>query len=610
MKPQTRVRAEIPDTYKWDLGRIYPDWEAWQADYQRLDALVAAFAARKGTLGQGADALHSAFAATDQLGQLAYRVWYYPALRHDEDQRDNDVSARRQQVQILMARWQQATSWFNPELLTLPLGTIRAWMDASEGLARYRFAIENLYRQQEHVLDEKGEHLMSLVSRFDGTPAEAYSALSTADAKFPTVTLSDGRSVTVTYDEYRALLERSRVQDDRATVFRAYLGTFDAARNTYAALYNGVCQRDWFAAQARGFGSTLEAALHGNNIPVSVVETLVEATRTNTSGLQRYHQLRRRALSLARYSTYDAQVPIVDVDRTYGYDEARAWIVESVAPLGPEYQAEVQRSFEAGGIDVYGNDGKRSGAYSAPVYGVHPYMLLNHNDTLDAVFTLAHEMGHNVHTVLAHAHQPFVYSDYTIFVAEVPSTLSEALLLEYLLAQTTDPRERIRLLEHAIDAIAGTFFAQVLFADFELRAHRLAERDQPITADILSEVYGQLIADYYGDAFDQEPLARLTWARVPHFFGSPYYVYQYATCFASAAQLVAQIRNGSAASRADAVKRYFGLLKAGGSDHPMDLLQKAGVDLREPEPVRAVIAQFDTLVSRLETELAAIGIRP
>jgi oligoendopeptidase F len=609
MKPQTRVRAEIPDIYKWDLGKIYPGWDAWQADYQRLESLVAAFAARRGTLGQGADTLRSAFEATDKLGQLAYRVWYYPALRHDEDQRDNDVNARRQQVQLLMSRWQQATSWFNPELLTLPIATVQVWMDASEGLARYRFAIESLYRQKEHVLDERGEHLMSLVGRFDGTPAEAYSALSTADAKFPTVTLSDGRAVTVSYDEYRALLEQVRVQEDRATVFRAYLGTFEAARNTYAALYNGLCQRDWAVAQARGFASTLEAALHGNNIPVSVVETLVDVTRANTAGLQRYHRLRRRALGLDRYHIFDNQVPIVEVDRAYGYDEARAWVEESVAPLGPAYQAEVRLSFEAGSIDVYGNEGKRSGAYSAPVYGVHPYMLLNHNDTLDAVFTLAHEMGHNIHTVLAHAHQPFVYSDYTIFVAEVPSTLSEALLLEHLLAQTESPRERIRLLEHTIDGMAGTFFSQVLFADFELRAHRLAEQDQPITADILSEIYGRLLTEYYGDAFDEEPLARLTWARIPHFFGSPYYVYQYATCFASAAQLASQIRNGSPESRAAAVERYLTLLRAGGSDYPMDLLRAAGVDLREPGPVEAVIAQFDRLVSRLEAELAAFDPR-
>jgi oligoendopeptidase F len=279
----------------------------------------------------------------------------------------------------------------------------------------------------------------------------------------------------------------------------------------------------------------------------------------------------------------------------------------SVAPLGRDYQELVARSFETASIDVYENEGKRSGAYSAPVYGVHPYMLLNHNDTLDAVFTLAHEMGHNIHTVLAHATQPFVYSDYTIFVAEVPSTLGEALLLDYLLDRTADARERVVLLEHAIESIAGTFFSQVLYADYELRAHRLVEGDKPITAEILGDLWGRLLGEYYGGSLDDEATARLTWARVPHFFSTPYYVYQYATCFASAAKLADQILEGSAASRAEAVERYLGLLRAGGCDYPMDLLGRAGVDLREPGTVEAVITRFDALVDRLERELAGLG---
>jgi oligoendopeptidase F len=279
----------------------------------------------------------------------------------------------------------------------------------------------------------------------------------------------------------------------------------------------------------------------------------------------------------------------------------------SVAPLGAAYQARVQRSFKSRSIDVYENDGKRSGAYSAPVYGVHPYMLLNHNDTLDAVFTLAHEMGHNMHTVLAHAHQPFVYSDYTIFVAEVPSTLNEALLLDHLLAASRDPRERIVLLEHAIENIAGTFFSQVLFADYELQAHRLVEADQPITAEVLAGLYGQLLEDYYGGTLDDEPLARLTWARVPHFYQSPYYVYQYATCFASAAKLADQIAEGDPGARAAAVERYLDLLKSGGSDYPMNQLLRAGVDLREADTVAAVVTRFDALVDRLESELDALN---
>jgi oligoendopeptidase F len=606
VKPQTRIRTEIPDRYKWDLSPIFPTWDAWHYAYARLEGLIAAFAARRGSLAAGPDAVLSAFRAADELGQLAYAVWYFPSLHHDQDQRDNDVGARRQMVQILMARWQEATSWFQPELLALPLPRVRQWMDGSPDLARYRFAIENLYRLQAHVLDEKGEWLMSLVSRFDAAPSDAYEALSTADAKFPAITLSDGRRVTVSYGEYRAILATARQQSDREAAFRAYLGFFDAARNTYAALYNGVCQRDWFAAQARGYASTLDATLYAHDIPPAVVETLIAVTRAHAGSLQRYHRLRKRALGLDRYCLFDGQVPIVALDRTYGFDEARSWVEEAVAPLGGDYQARVRKSFESAGIDVYENEGKRSGAYSAPVYGVHPFMLLNHNDTLDAVFTLAHEMGHNIHTVLAHAHQPFVYSDYTIFVAEVPSTLNEALLLDYLLDRSADPRERVVLLEHAIDNIAGTFFSQVLYADYELQAHRLVEADRPITAEILGDLWGRLLEEYFGGALDEEPLARLSWARVPHFFATPYYVYQYATCFASAAALADQILRGTAESRAEAVARYLDLLKAGGSDHPMDLLRRAGVDLREASTVEAVVTRFDALVDRLEQELSQL----
>jgi len=254
---------------------------------------------------------------------------------------------------------------------------------------------------------------------------------------------------------------------------------------------------------------------------------------------------------------------------------------------------------------VYENPGKRSGAYSAPVYGVHPYMLLNHNDTLDAVFTLAHEAGHSMHTLLSHAHQPFVYSDYTIFIAEVPSTLSEALFLEYMLEQARSERERIVLLQHAIDGIVGTFYTQVMFADYELQAHRLVEDGQPVTSERLSEIYFNLFKTYHGDALDYDDQSRVTWARIPHFYSTPYYVYQYATCFASSAQLMKQLTGASGPANKAAIDRYLTLLKSGGSDHPMTLLQRAGVDLSRPEPVRAVVEQLDALVTRLEHEITS-----
>ena len=604
---RSRKREDIGDRYKWNLTDIFPDWDAWDAGYKRLEAGIEKYAGLKGTLGGGADRLLAAFRLSEELGQLAYRVWYFPSLRYDEDQRDNAVNAKRQQVQILFARWKQAESWFNPELLQVPLATVREWMNESEPLRLYRFAIEDLYRQQEHVLDEAGERLMSLSSRLASSPNDSYWALSTADAKFQTMRLSTGEEVTVSYGQYRAILATRRDQSDRAAAFRALHETYQNSLNTYATLYNGVCQRDWFQARARGYKTTLDAALHGDNIPTSVVENLIETTRAGVAPLQRYHRLRRKTLGVPSYHVYDYSIPLVTFDRKYQYDQVLDWIVESVAPLGAEYQARMRQGFAGGWIDVYENDGKRSGAYSAPVYGTHPYMLLNYTDTLDDMFTLAHEMGHSMHTILSHESQPFVYSSYTIFVAEVPSTLSEALLLDYLLARSTDPAERVVLLQHAIDNIAGTFYTQVLFADYELRAHRLAESDQPITAEILTEIYRGLLADYYGDALDLNEQTGITWARIPHFFNSPYYVYQYATCFASAARLAQQIMNGTEASRHDARDRFLTLLRSGGSDYPMAQLKRAGVDLSQPDTVLAIVNQLDGLVTRLEQELAAMA---
>ena len=296
-------------------------------------------------------------------------------------------------------------------------------------------------------------------------------------------------------------------------------------------------------------------------------------------------------------------MPLVEHDARYPYEDVLEWVVASTAPLGADYQQMVREAFAGRWIDVFENAGKRSGAYSAPVYGSHPYMLLNYNETLDAVFTLAHEMGHSMHTVLAHRAQPFRYAAYEIFVAEVPSTLSEALFLDFMLARATSREERIVLLQHAIDSIAGTFFTQVLFADFELQAHRAVEQDQPVTAEVLNGIYAGLLREYYGTAIDEEALSRLTWARIPHFFSTPYYVYQYSTCFASTARLMQDLRAGDGATRAGAVDRYLSLLRAGGSDYPITLLQQAGVDLTQPDTVRAVSIELDTLVSRLEAEL-------
>ena len=599
------TRDAIPVRYKWDLSAICRDWDEWSAAYQRLDEAIEAFKAFQGTLGQGAETLLAAFEAMDEMGALAYRVWYYASLQYDEDQRNNDINARRQQVQILFARQQQASSWFNPEVLSIPLDEIRTWMNADAELGVYRFAVESLFHEQEHVLDEKGERLLSYSGRFNSAPYDSYSALTTADMKFPSISLSTGEKVTLTYGQYRALLETNRNQEDRATAYRTFHQSYADNQNTYAALYNGVLQRDWFHARARGYATTLDAALHGNNIPTAVVENLIQVTKQGVEPLRRYHRLRRRVLGLESYRLYDLFIPLVQHEATYQYDQVGAWIVDSVAPLGRAYQAAVREAFDHRWIDVFENAGKRSGAYSAPVYGAHPYMLLNYNETLDAVFTLAHEMGHSMHTLLSHQAQPFVYAGYTIFVAEVPSTLNEALFLDLMLERAGSQEERGVLLQHAIDSITSTFYTQVMFADFELQTHRLVEQDQPVTADTLNGIYRKLLSEYYGDVIDDEPVSQVTWARIPHFFSTPYYVYQYATCFASSARLMQQLRAADPSTRAEGVERYLSLLRAGGSDYPMELLKRAGVDLGQPETVGAVATELDSLVARLERELGA-----
>jgi oligoendopeptidase F len=365
-------------------------------------------------------------------------------------------------------------------------------------------------------------------------------------------------------------------------------------------------QKGWFTAQARNFTTTLDAALDGHAIPPAVVSTLVDTVRAGTAPLQRYAKLRKKLLGLESYHLYDGSIPIYKTTATYPYDDAKETVLKSVAPLGADYSAKYKKFLSGQQIDAYENEGKRSGAYVAGVYGTGPYMLLNHNDTQDALFTLAHEGGHAMHTILSYETQPFVTSGYTIFVAEVASTTNERFLLNELLRTTTDPKERFLLLQHAVDSIVGTFYTQVMFADFEMQAHKLVEQGKPVTAAVLNGIYQGLLKTYYGDAVTLDDAYKITWSRIPHFFNSPYYVYQYATCFASSAKLFKDMTTGEPAARAAATGRYLVLLRSGGNDHPMTQLQKAGVDLSQRATVQAVVDQMEELVSQMEVEAARI----
>jgi len=605
-KPTTRNRAEIPAEYRWDFTAIYPSWAAWEEAMKLMDSRIDAFAAMKGTLGQGAGQLLKAYQAIDEMGKLMSRLDAYAQLQRDVDTRDQAVGGRYQRITAIAARLATASAWFTPELLEIDRAKVVGWIDASPDLAPYRFPILEAYRQKAHVLDARGERLLSFASQFNRTPHTIYQELSVSDMKFPTLRLQDGSDVVLSPGNFFALLQQNRDQAERGKAAASHLGAYAATANTYASIYNGTLQRDWFVARARNFDTTLDAALDANAIPRAVVETLIDATRAGSAPFQRYARLRQKLLGLPSYHLYDATIPIYRSDKIYPYEEARELATASVAPLGEDYVSKFKRFVFGSRVDVYENEGKRSGAYSAGVYGVGPYMLMNYNDTLRAAFTLAHEAGHSMHTVLAFETQPYATADYTIFVAEVASTTNERFLLDQMLRQTSDPKERFLLLQHAVDSIVGTFYTQVLFADFELRAHRLVERGEPLTTEVLNDLYAGLLKEYWGDAVAADDFYKYTWARISHFFNAPYYVYQYATCFASSAQLYDAMTNGSEASRKAATERYLTLLRSGGNDNPMAQLRKAGVDLAQRSTIQAVIDQMDRLVSQMESEAAKI----
>ena len=592
------ARESVPAELKWNLNDIYPDEDAWRSDLMKLQSTVAGIEALKGTI-DSAPALAELLQMQDDIGQLAQKLWWYPSLMHDENLRRNDVEGMKQEISLHLSRAQTATAWVNPTILGLGQESVSAWIDEDENLRVYDFLLTDLFRQQEHVLDEPRETLLSFAGPLAGTPSDVYSMLSTADAQWPTITLESGQELQLTYAAYQHLLLTAKDQADRRKAFEGLYGFFRQHRNTYASIYGAVCHRDWFQARARGYASTLESALNGNAIPTSVVENLISTTREGSEPLQRYQRLRKRMLDLDEYHLYDGMVPLLEDDTTFSWERTKQLVIDSVAPLGAEYQQRMRDAFAGGWLDVMETEGKRSGAYSAPVYGVHPYMLLNYKETRSDLFTVAHEMGHSLHTVYSHEAQPYCYSDYTIFVAEVASTLNEGLLLAHLLGQVSEPHERALLLQHAIDSVVGTFYSQVMFAEFELRAHQTVERDEPVTADALDAVYQEILDHYHGDAVTLDEAYRSTWMRIPHFFRSPYYVYQYATCFASAAVLLPEILAGDQ----EAVHRYLELLRSGGSEHPMDQLRRAGVDLSQPEAVGAVAGRLDELVSMLEQAL-------
>ena len=604
MEKEELKRDNIGQEYKWNLSDIYENYSAWEKDFEKVGELKKELAGFKGQFGNEGKLLEF-FQKQEEMDKISYKLYRYPQLARDLNSSDKEAVEHLQKVQFLFAEISTELSWVNSELVD-NRENIEKWIEKKE-FDDYRFGLKNLFRLQKHILEEKESKLLSYYSSFFSAPRSIYSEVTVTDVEWPQVTLSSGEKVDVTPANYSKILSTNRNQEDRKLMFQTFYTIYEKKKNTIAAIYNSILQKGIASKKAYNYDSFLLSHLESDNIPEEIYLNLVNTAKNNTKPLQRYLKLRKKILGLEKYYNFDGSINLIEFDKEYEYDEAKEIVLNSVAPLGKDYVEKMKKAISEGWLDVFEAKGKRTGAYSAGVYGVHPYMLLNYNKTLDSVFTLAHELGHTLHTLYSDENQPFSMADYTIFVAEVASTFNERLLLDYMLENTNDPKERIALLEQEIGNIVGTFYFQALLADYEYQAHKLAEAGEPITAEVLSKIMEDLFDKYYGDIIEKDDLIYIFWARVPHFFNSPFYVYQYATCFASSAILYEKMINSSDESeKKQTLDKYIQLLSSGGNDFPMEQLKKAGVDLSKIETIEAVAKQFDLLLDKLEVEIGKL----
>lgn len=602
-------RAEIDSKYKWNMTDFYSDWKEWNEELEELKVMMKEIPQYKGKIKEDSKKFVELIQLEEKMGRVLDKLYVYVYMLKDLDSKDDVSSVKLQEIQALYTEYSVSAAWITPEILEIPKETMEKWIAENPELKDHRFGLMEIYRLQGHVLDEGKEKLLSYYGQYMGAPHDIYAELSISDMKWNEVKLSDGYEGPVTNGVYSKVLATNRNQEDRKKAFEALYGAFENNKNTYGAIYRALLQRDVASSKGRNYGSSLEKALEPKNVPTEVYTTLLKSAIDNNVPLQRYVNLRKKALGLKEYHYYDNSINIVEYNKTFDYDVAKDMVYNSVAPLGEDYSNKMNRAISEGWIDVFETENKRSGAYSIGVYDVHPYMLLNYQSTMDDVFTLAHELGHTLHTMLSNENQPYALHDYTIFVAEVASTFNERLLLDYMIKNSNDPIEKIALIEQALGNIVGTFYIQTLFANYEYQAHKLIEEGKAITPDVLSGIMDNLFKEYFGDTITMDELQKIIWARIPHFFNSPYYVYQYATSFASSANLYDRMTNPkySDEERAEAKEDYLTLLKSGGNDHPMAQLKKAGVDLEKEESFQAVAIEFDRLLNILEEELNKLG---
>ena len=580
-------RRDVPEAMRWDLEAIYPSFEAWERAFSDLTPKIDALAGFAGHLGEGPKKLLEYLKAEEAVSLELEKLYVYANMKSHEDLRETCPMELASRIEALSARHGVATAFFAPEVMELPEEELRRWVREEPGLKLYAFFVEQLLREREHILPKAEEALLASAREATSAPENAFSLLTNADLKFPTIQDEEGQSVELTEERWYKL-SRSPNRDVRRAAFEGIYGTYGSFRNALAALYAGSVKGDLFYARARRYKDSLEAALFGDNVPRSVYENVVDTAARCAPLMHRLVALRKRALKLDRLHYYDLNVPIAEEPREdIPYERACQMVAEALAPLGEDYVTNFKRGLAERWVDVYENRGKRKGAYSWGSYATHPYVLLNYNGTLNDVFTLAHEMGHSMHSWYSHRNQPQVYGDYTILLAEVASTTNEALLLGHLLKTAKTEEERKWLLSYYYNMVRTTFFRQAMFADFELQAHARAEEGGALTPEWMSGLWRELNERCYGPDMAPDELLWVEWARIPHFY-SAFYVYKYVTGFTAANAFASAILAGEPG----AVDRYLTFLKSGGSDESLNILRRAGVDLTSREPFDRTMKLF------------------
>ncbi|MGE5383744.1 MAG: oligoendopeptidase F [Omnitrophica WOR_2 bacterium] len=597
------TRENAPENAKWRLTDIYANINDWKADLTKADQILKEVTALKGTLGSSSQNMLKYYITSDELSKIMTKLFCYVYLERSLDSRDASINENYQRIQAFMQSSGIELSWVTPELVSVPKEKVMNWIKENNEYNPYRFGIENMYRLQEHVLPAEQEQLVSYFSGVAEVSQSLYTEVAISDNKYPEFVRSNGEKVILSRPMLTNILNFSTDRSERQRAYEQFSANYKSRENTMAALLQSVSKTDKAYAQAYRFNGTLEASLNNNNIPVSVYENLIKVARENPAPLQRYIRLRKEILKLDDYSAWDGSIPLGTFNRTYTYEEAKATIRQALKPLGKEYNEGIEKALSGGWIDVYEGAAKETGAYSMGVYGVHPYVLLNYDQTTDAVSTMAHELGHTMHSMFSCSNQPFHNSDYSTFVAEVASNFNEELLLDYMIKNSTNKEERIALLDQAISNLIGSFYRQSEFADFELQVHKLVENDQPVNATVLNGIMRDLNTAYYGNTVQENMYRDNVWTQIMHFYQLPYYVYNYATSYAAASRIHSLITTGTPQEREKALQNYLTLLKSGGNDYPIELLKKAGVDMTTNEPTIAVVKRLDELVSLLEKEL-------